>query len=220
MDPLRADGRRIDDGAVAATGTRRMQPPHETNTTELLQRANAGDTAAREQLLGLVYVEMHSLARAKLRGERSDHTLQATALVHEAWLRLFGAGAAEPEGVGWQGRSHFLGAAASAMRHVLVDHARRRAAHKRSPAGVRVELEISLTAFEEHAWDLLALDESLERLAQRDAELARVVELRFFGGLTSEEAGQVLGWSVRQVEGAWVTARGWLRRELGGSEPR
>jgi RNA polymerase sigma factor (TIGR02999 family) len=196
-----------------------MHPEEDAQTTLLLRCANAGDQTARNALLELVYAQMHSLAQAKLRDERSDHTLQATALVHEAWLRIFGADSSEAPPA-WEGRAQFLGVAARAMRHVLVDHARRRDAQKRSPQGRRVELDVSLASFEERAFDLVALDESLERLAARDAELARVVELRYFGGLTTEETGRALGLSVRQVEGAWVTARGWLRRELGGSCPQ
>jgi RNA polymerase sigma factor (TIGR02999 family) len=143
--------------------------------------------------------------------ERADHTLQPTALVHEVWLRLIGG----VENVQWQSRAHFLCTAAKAMRRVLVDHARRRNASKRGELRERVALDETLASYEARAIDILALDEALEGLARKDGELARLVELRFFAGLTAEETGRVLGLSVRQVEGAWVAARGWLHRELG-----
>jgi RNA polymerase sigma factor (TIGR02999 family) len=178
----------------------------------LLQRASAGDPGARDELARLLYGELRALAEGQMRAERDDHTLQPTALVHEAWVRLMGTpgGAA----IRWQDRSQFLCFAAQAMRNVLVDHARRRKTQKRSAPAARLELDEALAAYEIRALDLLALDEALERLAQHDAELARLFELRFFGGLTGAETAVVLGLTERQVEGAWVTARGWLRREL------
>jgi RNA polymerase sigma factor (TIGR02999 family) len=189
--------------------------------TALLQRAAEGDRGAREELLGLLYRELHALAEAQMRGERADHTLQPTALLNEAWIRLVetpgdpASGLRGPAAGHCRGRSHFLCTAARAMRNVLVDHARRRAARKRGAPAERVALDEALAPYEDRALDLVALDETLERLGARDAELARVVELRFFGGLTAQETAAALGLSVRQVEGAWVTARGWLRQELG-----
>jgi RNA polymerase sigma factor (TIGR02999 family) len=187
-----------------------MTPPHDNDATRLLARMGGGDSSARDELLRVLYRELHELAERSMRHERPDHTLQPTALVHEAWMRLTDSTATPT----WESRAHFLGVAARAMRNVLVDHARRRAADKRGANVARIELDDTLASYNERALDVLALDEALERLAQRDGELARLVELRFFGGLTTEETGKVLGLSVRQVEGAWVTARGWLHREL------
>jgi RNA polymerase sigma factor (TIGR02999 family) len=180
------------------------------DATRLLQRAGEGDSEARSALLALLYRELRDLAQSSMRGERRDHTLQPTALVHEAWLRL--AQAEEPPH--WRSRAHFLGAAATTMRRVLVDHARRRRTDKRGADAPRIELDDALVGPDSPELDLLALDEALDRLGRRDEELARLVELRFFGGLTNEETARVLGLSTRQVEGGWVAARGWLRREL------
>jgi len=188
-----------------------MDPVDPSRTASLLGRMRAGDAAAEEDLLAHLYAELHALAERGMGRERADHTLQPTALVHEAWLRI-ARGADTPV---WEGRGHFLAVAAQAMRRVLVDHARRRAAEKRGAEAVRVELDEPLAGPDARELDVLALDEALERLSARDAELGRIVELRFFGGLTAPETGAVLGLSVRQVEGAWVTARGWLHRELG-----
>jgi RNA polymerase sigma factor (TIGR02999 family) len=179
-------------------------------TELLLVRLRAGDAEAGEDLFAHLYRELHALAERGMRRERSDHTLQPTALVHEAWMRI-ARGADTPV---WEGRAHFLAVAAKAMRRVLVDHARRHKAEKRGADPARVELDAVLAELEPRALDVLALDEALERLSARDAELGRIVELRFFGGLTTAETGAVLGLTVRQIEGAWVTARGWLHREL------
>ena len=192
---------------------RRMSSPSPASeATQLLLRINQGDSQATERLLRLLYDELRALAAKNLRGERPDHTLQPTALVHEAWLKLV-----DSPGPEWEGRSHFLGIAARAMRQVLVDHVRRRRAEKRVAAFERVPLDEAVSAIEGSALDLLALDEALGRLAAHDAQLARLVELRFCGGLTVEETGRMLGLSVRQVEGAWITARAWLYRAMGAS---
>jgi RNA polymerase sigma-70 factor (ECF subfamily) len=183
--------------------------PGSMPATEWLARAGAGDEGARRHLLDLLYGELRQLAERAMRNERAGHTLQPTALVHEAWLRLIG-----DAGTDWDSRSRFLGLAATAMRNVLIDHARRRQTTKRGDDPLRVELDEVLAAYQERATDVLRLDEALERLAQRDPELARIVELRFFGGLTVEETARVLGRTLRQVERAWVIARGWLHREL------
>ncbi|MCK6445787.1 MAG: ECF-type sigma factor [Planctomycetes bacterium] len=180
-----------------------------TEATLLLRRLEAGDASAHEPLLQMLYRELHKLAEQSMRAERANHTLQATALVHEVWLRLVG-----DESRAWRDRSHFLCSAAQAMRRVLVDHARRKRAEKRGAGQERVTLDDALASYEERALDVLALDQALEKLATKDQELARIVELRFFAGLTTEETGKALGLSVRQVEGAWVAARAWLHREL------
>ena len=185
--------------------------------TAILQRLGAGDRAAEAELLGLVYAELRALAASALRGERAGHTLQPTALVHEAWLRLVGAGPTD-----WTCRAHFFGAAARAMRQVLVDHARARGAAKRGGGRGRVEadeaslLDLSVAAWEERALDLLALDEALQRLAAADPRAARVVELRFFAGLEMAEVARVLSVSLPTVERDWRLARLWLRAEIEG----
>ena len=183
----------------------------EHRATVLLRQLAAGEGQASDELYELVHDELHGLAAALMVGERRDHTLQPTALDHEAWLRLLPDGSSVAEG-----RRHFMRLAARAMRSVLVDHARRRAADKRGGGG-REELLVeepgeSRTGID--ALEVIAIDEALAGLKERDEELARLVELRFFGGLTADEVADVLGKSRRQVEGSWVFARGWLRREL------
>jgi RNA polymerase sigma factor (TIGR02999 family) len=188
--------------------------------TQLLRRLGAGDAGAGEELLPIVYDELHRIAASLMRGQAPDHTLQATALVHEAYLRLVDE---EAQG-SFEGRAHFLCVAAKAMRCVLVDHARRRAAGKRD-AGERVSLEFADELIDlegrvgREGPDLVALDEALTRLAALDEELARVVELRFFGGLSVEEAGRVLSVSEASVVRAWRVARMWLKRDLAGESP-
>ena len=167
----------------------------------------AGDLDAAEQLLPIVYQELHQLARRLMGNERASHTLQATALLHEAWLRL-----AEPGG-DYADRGHFLRVAARAMRHVLVDHARARAAHKRGN-GLRVDLDAEALAAPDDAASLLAVDETLARLHALDPQLAQIVELRFFGGLDNPSVAESLGISLRSVERGWRTARAFLIRDL------
>ncbi len=167
----------------------------------------AGDLDAAEQLLPIVYQELHQLARRLMGNERASHTLQATALLHEAWLRL-----AEPGG-DYVDRGHFLRVAARAMRHVLVDHARARAAHKRGN-GLRVDLDAEALAAPDDAASLLAVDETLARLHALDPQLAQIVELRFFGGLDNPSVAESLGISLRSVERGWRTARAFLIRDL------
>jgi len=179
--------------------------------TLLLQRLEAGDASAGEELLPIVYEELHRLARGAMARERNEHTLQATALVNEAWIRLV-----DREGARWEGREHFLAVAARAMRSVLVDHARRRAAEKRGGAVERVPLEQAFALFDERAVDILELHEALEELAGVEERAARVVELRFFGGLTNEEAARVLATSLRTVEREWRVARAWLHQRIAG----
>jgi RNA polymerase sigma factor (TIGR02999 family) len=184
--------------------------PDPAATTRLLRAMAAGDGAAADQLLPLVYQELHRLAQRLMGSERRDHTLQATALLHEAWLRL-----AEPGG-DYADRNHFLRVAARAMRHVLVDHARARLAQKRG-AGRRADLDADALATPTDPASLLAVDETLARLQQLDPQLAQLVELRFFAGLDNPSIASTLGLSLRSIERGWRTARAFLLRDL---EPR
>ncbi|MDJ0521429.1 MAG: ECF-type sigma factor [Planctomycetota bacterium] len=185
----------------------------ETDVLALLDRVAAGDETASEALLALLYDELHGMARRLMADQRGGHTLQTTALLNEAWMRLAGA-RAEP----YQTRAHFVRTAASAMRSVLVDHARRRNAKKRQHGRAEPLYTDQHVVFDEGQVDLLALDEALTRLGERDEEMLRIVELRFFGGLTAVEAGATLGLTERQVLKRWTFARGWLRRELSKGE--
>jgi RNA polymerase sigma-70 factor, ECF subfamily len=189
-----------------------MSPNREAGgeITRLLQVWSGGDEVAFEQLIPLVYDELHRMALRYLAGERSTVSLQATALVNEVCLRLLGW-----DQMHWQNRGHFFGVSAQMMRRVLVDIARRRRADRRGGAGaVRVPLEgIDVAAVEPDA-DLVAINEALETLAAEDSRKARVVELRFFGGLTMEETAQALGVSLRTANNDWAFARAWLYRAL------
>lgn len=183
--------------------------PTPEDVTALLDRLIAGDQEALPKLVPLVYDELHRLAAGYMRRERADHTLQATALVNEAYLKLI-----RQPSPNWQSRAHFFGVAAQVMRHILVDHARGHASEKRG-GGVRpVVLEDDLLSSREKSIDLLRLDASLKRLADRDTRQARVVELRFFGGLTVEEAADVLGVSPKTVKRDWSMAKAWLHGDL------
>jgi RNA polymerase sigma-70 factor (ECF subfamily) len=157
----------------------------------------------------LVYAELRRTAARYLRRERSGHTLQPTALVHEAYVRLI-----DQRDVQWQNRAHFLGFAAQVMRHILVDHARAHSAGKRGGGAARVTLSEALVVPEERDVDLVALDDALTALAALNAQQARAVELRYFGGLSIEEAAEVLGVSTATVRRDWTVARAWLRREM------
>ncbi len=176
--------------------------------TRLLAELGAGRTGAFDELLPLLYDELRVLAVAQLRREHPDHTLQPTALVHEAYLRLVGQDAA------FDGRAHFMSVAALAMRRILTDHARRRAAAKRA-GGVQVTLDDGHAATPDRDDEVLAVDEALERLAALSARQARLVELRYFVGLSIEETANALGISVATAKRDWVVAKGWLQRELG-----
>ena len=188
-------------------------PSHEI--TPLLAAWAGGDPAAGEQLLPAVYAELRRQAARAMRREGPEHTLQATALVHEAYLRL------ADQHVAWRNRAHFFGVAAQQMRRVLVDHARARRATKRGGGARAITLEGVAAgpgdgvAADERAIDVLALHEALERLALLDAEQARLVELRYFAGLSIEETAETLGVSPATVKREWAVARTWLRRELG-----
>jgi RNA polymerase sigma factor (TIGR02999 family) len=175
--------------------------------TALLRAWSNGDAGAPDKLLPLVYRELRRLAAGQMRGERAGHTLQPTALVHEAYVKLV------DQRLSWKDRAHFFGVAARAMREVLVDHARRRNARKRA-AGVRVPLESAQPAVATHTLDLIALDEALHRLANLDERQARLVELRVFAGLTVEEAGNVLDCSPATASRDYRHAEAWLRREM------
>ena len=179
------------------------------DVTQILKRASDGDDSAVNRLIPLVYDELRALAESYLQTERPDHTLQATALVHEAYVRLI-----KQEDVEWQNRAHFFAVAAQAIRRILVDHARRHQRAKRGGDRKRVCLEENEVITEERELDLLALDEAMEKLAGLNERQSRIVELRFFGGLTAKEVAEVLGVSSRTVDGDWGMARAWLRREL------
>ncbi|MBL8858903.1 MAG: sigma-70 family RNA polymerase sigma factor [Planctomycetes bacterium] len=183
------------------------------NLPGLLERSRSGDSAARDQLLPLVYDELRALAALQLAHERRGHTLQATALVHEAWIKLSGMDVAQVHEHG-----HFLALAATAMRRVLVNHAEARNALKRGGDRGRVTLFEAASVFEEEADDIIDLDTALTRLAQAEPEKARIVELRFFAGLSNEETARALSLSTRSVERGWRFARAWLARELGAQE--
>lgn len=178
--------------------------------TQILMAASAGDRVAAEQLLPLVYDELRALARARLRNVPPGNTLQPTALVHEAYIRAVGD--ADPK---WDGRGHFFAAAARAMRNILVDQARRKAAIKHGGGAVRADMTPDLLPIDTPAADMIALDEALERLDRQDPRKAQVVMLRFFAGLTSEQCAEVMGVSTPTVERDWRFARSWLARELG-----
>jgi RNA polymerase sigma factor (TIGR02999 family) len=178
--------------------------------TSLLARWKSGDQAALEALIPIVYDELHRLARRQLRGERSDHTLQSTALVNEAYLRLIGQGSGQVNS-----RAHFLCVAAHVMRQILVDHARARGAAKRD-GGYRVELHESDHPFREADVDLIALDDALTALAEFDPHLCQIVEMRFLAGLSVEDTAEAMGVSPATIKREWTAARAWLSRELGG----
>jgi RNA polymerase sigma factor (TIGR02999 family) len=181
-----------------------------SEVTRILSAIEGGDPSAAEQLLPLVYDELRRLAAAKLAQERPGQTLQATALVHEAYLRLVDADEARH----WNSRGHFFAAAAEAMRRILVDNARSKGSLKRGGAHERQPLEEANLLAPKAGEDLVALDEALDRLAARDAQAAELVKLRFFAGLTSEQAAEALGISVRSAERMWAYARSFLFKEL------
>jgi RNA polymerase sigma factor (TIGR02999 family) len=178
--------------------------------TRLLNATASGDTSAQAELADAVYQELHRLASFYMRREqRPDHTLQPTALVNEAYLLLIG-----DKPVNWDNRAHFYSAAAKTMRRILIDHARSHRAAKRSGRLERVELDDGVIAVEENANELLELNAALDRLAMLDERQARVVELRFFGGLTVEETAKVARVSEKTVKRDWALARAWLENEL------
>ncbi len=179
------------------------------DVTTWLNAAGAGDAGALDHVLPLVYDELRKLAGSRLDAERSDHTLQTTALVHEAYLRLV-----DVPNLKWESRRHFFGIAAQAMRQILVDHARRRGAQKRG-AGDFVTLEDNVAGIGADPTDIISVDEALRRLAVLSPRAAKVVELRYFAGFDNEETAEVLGVSTATVKRDWLSARAWLQRELG-----
>jgi RNA polymerase sigma factor (TIGR02999 family) len=180
--------------------------------SELLARWRTGDEDALHRLLPLVYNELHRLAHYHLRKERSDHTLQSTALVHEAYLRLL-----KQEDLQFQNREHFFAVSAHLMRQILVEYARRRNAAKRD-GGYKLSLDENLAMARTRSIDLMALDDALNGLAKLDAQQGRIVELRYFAGLSIEETARVLGISPATVKRDWATARVWLHHELSAAE--
>ena len=179
------------------------------NVTQLLLQWNKGDPAALDALIPLVYGELRRLARHYLQQEKQGHTLSSTALVHEAYLRLV-----NQREVTWQNRAHFFGVASQMMRRILVDHARKRASAKRGGELLTLALDEAVAAPRGKAIDLMALDDALVGLAKLDERQSRLVELRFFGGLSIEETSEVLGVSTPTVKRDWASARAWLFREL------
>ncbi len=183
--------------------------------TKLLTALQAGDRQAASQLLPLVYDELRRLATHRMSSERASHTLQPTALVHEAYLRLVGPQNAPS----WDGRAPFFAAAAEAMRRILIDNARRRRREKRGGARLQMELHDEHSIAEEtQAEDLISLDEALTQLEKEDMQLAKLVELRYFVGMTIDETAQVLGVSPRTIKRNWAYARAWLKRYMDGQE--
>ncbi len=188
-----------------------MSPPDKSDITGILKRASEGDDSAVSQLMPLVYDELRKLAGDCLRRERSGHTLQATALVHEAYLRLV-----EQKRVRWQNRAHFFALAAQAIRRILVDHARAHGRAKRGAGLDRVELDEEAAGATRSNAELIDLHEAMEELAKLSPRQAKIVEMRFFAGLGLREIAEVLDLSPRTVAGDWSMARAWLHRELRG----
>lgn len=187
-----------------------MIPPlPREDVTRILVSWSAGEPDAAQRLMPLVYEELRGLARQYLQRERRDHTLQATGLVHEAYLRLVGQTATT-----WQNRAHFFGVAAAVMRRILVDYARSHRAEKRGGNLEKLQLDEASALSPQKDVDLVALDDALNDLAKFDPRQSQIVELRFFGGLTVEEVGEVLEISPRTVKREWRLARAWLRREI------
>jgi RNA polymerase sigma factor (TIGR02999 family) len=186
-----------------------MATPSREEVTDLLIEWSEGDQEALNKLMPLVYGELHRLASRYLRHERPGHTLQTTALVHEAYLKLV-----DQTNTSWQNRVHFFSAAAQVMRHVLVDYARSRRAFKRGGDYCRLSLDEAALSSAEKDADLLTLNEALNSLAAMDPQQSRVVELRVFGGLTVEETAEALGISPRTVKREWSIAKAWLHKQM------
>ena len=191
-----------------------------SDVTQILSAIEHGDHRAASRLLPLVYDELRKLAAQKMASQQPGQTLQATALVHEAYLRLVAAGERERlEKLGWDGRGHFFAAAAEAMRRILVENARRKKRVKHGGGRKKVALEPDLFAAGEPAEDVLALNTALEKFASIDPVKAQLVELRYFAGLTSDQAAEILGISPSTADRHWTYARAWLRREVQGRGP-
>lgn len=187
--------------------------PASQNLTQLLAAWSDGDQAALEELLPLVNAELRRLAGHYMRRESPGHTLQTSALVNEAYLRLI-----DQQQVQWQNRAHFFGIAAQLMRRILIDHARKAQYAKRGGGAVQVSLDEAAAVTEARSAELLAVDEALEKLTTMDARKGRIVELRFFGGLTEEETAEVMGISSPTVQREWRAAKAWLHRMLTANE--
>jgi RNA polymerase sigma factor (TIGR02999 family) len=183
------------------------------NITELLAGYGRGDKEALDQLMPVVYEELRRQAARYLRREQAGHTLQTTALIHEAYVRLI-----DQRHVQWQNRAHFFGIAAQLMRRILVDHARTKKRVKRGGSDIRVSLGDANVSVKGQDLDIVALDEALQRLSEIDEQQSRVVELRFFSGLTVEETAEVMGISKATVKRDWSMAKAWLHRELSGNK--
>jgi RNA polymerase sigma-70 factor (ECF subfamily) len=190
-------------------GREKVADPGPGEVTQLLLQLRAGEKGAEAKLITLVYTELQRLAAHYLRGERPDHTLQPTALVHEAYIRL-----TQLQGVDWQSRAHFFAMAATVMRRILVDHARARKANKREGFREAISLEDAFVVSHARSLELVALDDALEKFAKLNARGSKIVELRFFGGLSEEETGAVLGISARTVKRDWRLAKAWLYNEV------
>ncbi len=184
-------------------------PPTSPDVTQLLRNWQGGDQAARDQLLGIVYDELRRQAARYLRRERPDHTLQPTALVHEAYLQLI-----DQSRVSWENRAHFFGAAARLMRRVLVDHARAHQAEKRGSGEEKLALDEAIAVPENKDLNILALNDALEELARLDEQQSRIVELRYFGGLSIEETATITGVSPATVKREWAMAKVWLHNQI------
>lgn len=187
------------------------ESPKRGEVTSLLVQLARGDEGAASKLIPLVYGELHRLAGGYMRRERADHTLQPTALVHEAYIKLV-----EFRSIDWRGRAHFLAIAAQLMRNILIDHARAHLRDKRGGGDKPLPLDEALVFTPEQSSELVKLDQSLERLARLDARQAKIVELRFFGGLTVEQTAEALGISPKTVKRDWSSAKAWLYGEMTG----
>lgn len=184
-------------------------PPTSPDVTQLLRNWQGGDQTARDQLLGIVYDELRRQAGRYLRRERSDHTLQPTALVHEAYLQLI-----DQSRVSWENRAHFFGAAARLMRRVLVDYARAHQAEKRGSGEEKLALDEAIVVPESKDLNILALNDALEELARLDERQSRIVELRYFAGLSIEETATITGVSPATVKREWAMAKVWLHNQI------
>ena len=185
--------------------------PDPGEITLALQRLRAGQPDAQSRLIQLVYAELRRIASRQLRGERSNHTLQSTALVHEAYLSLLGGSGAD-----WQDRAHFFSSAACAMRHILVDHARAARAQRRGGGAVPAELNEQIVGIENRTEEILAVDQALRRLHEISPRQETIVEMRFYAGFTEEEVAEILHLSERTVKREWAVARAWLYGEMHG----
>jgi RNA polymerase sigma factor (TIGR02999 family) len=190
-----------------------MKTQTQADVTRLLVNWTNGDKKALEALMPLVYGELHRLAKRYLRRERSDHTLQSTALVHEAYLRMV-----DQKGMQWQNRAHFFAVAAQMIRRILVDHARTHKAEKRGGGAPKLALDEAIGVPQRRDLNLVALDDAINTLTGMDPQQGRIVELRFFGGLSIEETAEVLNISPATVKRDWAVAKAWLYRDLSGRE--